>query len=244
MQFYLGFDANSTMNEMNLDLKPEDKNKITLYSNNGTLNTSEYKIIYENTLENYQPNLQKAQHKEGTMLFHIFFSKEYIKYDYIGFGKHYTKLTNKLVSIMQYIIDRDHDYNSIFVNGVYPDFKDTGVTGHHNIINTNYLVHGKKINIESGLNTYNSLFHTTYTINDVLENKLIKTMTFMISKGKFEKLMYFLANYFYVRVKINIFEDYDIINAYYFIEALLGMFLSLEVKEGARYIPMSELENL
>jgi hypothetical protein len=69
-------------------------------------------------------------------------------------------------------------------------------------------------------------------------------MTFMISKGKFEKLMYFLSNYFFVKVKINIFEDTDLCNSYYFMEALIGMFLSLEVKEGARYIVFSDLENM
>ena len=56
--------------------------------------------------------------------------------------------------------------------------------------------------------------------------------------------MYFLSNYFFVKVKINIFEDTEIYNSYYFMEVLIGMFLSLEVKEGARYVLLSELEHL
>ena len=57
-------------------------------------------------------------------------------------------------------------------------------------------------------------------------------------------LIYFLSNYFFVKVKINIFEDTDLCNSYYFMEALIGMVLSLEVKEGARYIVFSDLENM
>ena len=178
------------------------------------------------------------------MLYHMFFSKEYTKYQYIGFGKHYTKITSKLLSIIQYIIQHDYDFKTIYVNGFYPTFKDNIVTGPHKIMNNDYSVHGNRITIDSGLKLYNRLFNTNYKIDDVLENKLIKTMTFMISKGKFEKLMYFLSNYFFVKVKINIFEDTEIYNSYYFMEVLIGMFLSLEVKEGARYVLLSELEHL
>ena len=245
IQFFLAFDANSYIDEMNLDLKTEeDKNKITLYSYNDKLNTDKYKIIYENELQTFAPNLQKAQHKEATMLYHMYFSKEYKKYQYIGFGKHYTKITSKLISIIKYIAQHDYEFKTIYVNGFYPTFKDNIVSGPHNIINNDYSLHGNTIKIDSGLKMYNRLFNTNYTLEDVLQNKLIKTMTFMISKGKFEKLMYFLSNYFFVKVKINIFEDSDLYNSYYFMEALIGMFLSLEVKEGARYVILNDLENL
>ena len=243
IQFFLAFDSNSMIDEINLDLlTEEDKNKITLYSYHDKLPTNEYKIIYENELTSFQPNFQKAQHKEASLIYHVYFSKEYTKYQYIGFGKHYTKITSKLLSIIQYIVQHDYDFKTIYVNGFYPTFTNNILTGHHKIINNDYSVHGNRINIDSGLKLYNRIFNTNYTIDDVLENKLIKTMTFMISKGKFEKLMYFLSNYFYVKVKINIFEDTDLYNSYYFMEALIGMFLSLEVKEGARYIVLSDLE--
>jgi len=245
IQFFLAFDANSIIEEMNLDLTTEeDKNKITFYSYKDKLPTNEFKILYENELPSFQPNFQKAQHKEGSLIYHLYFTKEYTKYQYIGFGKHYTKITSKLLSIIKYIAQHDYQFKTIYVNGFYPTFKDNIVTGPHNIINKGYSVHGNRINIESGLEYYNRIFNKTYTLDDVLENKLIKTMTFMISKGKFEKLMYFIANYFYVKVKINIFEDTDLYNSYYFMEALIGMFLSLEVKEGARYIVFSDLENM
>jgi hypothetical protein len=244
IQFFLAFDSNSMIHEMDVDVKPEDKHKITLYSYHEKLNTDAYKIIYENEVDKFEPNLQKALHKEGTMLYHLFFSKEYTKYQYIGFGKHYTKITSKLLSIIQYIVQHDYDFKTIYVNGFYPRCKDNVITGPHKIMNNHYSVHGNRINIDSGLKSYNRIFNTNYTIDDVLENKLIKTMTFMISKGKFEKLMYFLSNYFFVKVKINIFEDTDLCNSYYFMEALIGMFLSLEVKEGARYIVFSDLENM
>ena len=149
-----------------------------------------------------------------------------------------------MLSIIQYIVQHDYDFKTIYVNGFYPTFKDNIVTGSHKIINNDYSVHGNTIKIDSGLKRYNNIFNTNYTIDDVLENNLIKTMTFMISKGKFEKLLYFISKYFYTRVRINIFEDTDIYNSYYFMEALIGMFLSLEVKEGARYVVLSELENL
>jgi len=245
IQFFLAFDSNSMIEEMNLDLlTEEDKNKITLYSYKDKLHNDTYKIIYENELTSFQPNFQKAQHKEASLIYHLYFSKEYTKYQYIGFGKHYTKITSKLLSIIKYITQHDYQFKTIYVNGFYPAFKDNIVTGAHNIIHNDYSVHGNRIKIESGLESYNRLFNTNYTLDDVLENKLIKTMTFMISKGKFEKLMYFLSNYFFVKVKINIFEDTDIYNSYYFMEALIGMFLSLEVKEGARYIVFSDLENM
>jgi hypothetical protein len=64
LQFFLGFDSNSIIDEMNLDIKPEDKHKITLYSYHDKFNTNEYKIMYENEFPAYETNLQKAQHKE------------------------------------------------------------------------------------------------------------------------------------------------------------------------------------
>ena len=67
IQFFLAFDSNSIIDEMNVDVKPEDKHKITLYSYNEKLNTDAYKIIYENEVDKFEPNLQKALHKEGTM---------------------------------------------------------------------------------------------------------------------------------------------------------------------------------
>ena len=245
IQFFLAFDANSIIEEMNLDLTTEeDKNKITLYSYKDKLHNDTYKILYENEMTYFEPNFQKAQHKEGSLIYHLYFSKEYKKYEYIGFGKHYTKITSKLLSIIKFISHHDYQFKTIYVNGFYPAFKDNIVTGAHNIIHKGYSVNGNRIKIESGLDYYNRIFNKTYTLDDVLENKLIKTMTFMISKGKFEKLMYFIANYFYVKVKINIFDDTDLYNSYYFMEALIGMFLSLEVKEGARYSVLGDLENM
>ena len=83
IQFFLSFGSNSIIDEMNLDLlTEEDKNKITLYSYHEKLNIDAYKTMYENEIPLFEPNLQKAQHKEGTMLYHMFFSKEYKKYQY------------------------------------------------------------------------------------------------------------------------------------------------------------------
>ena len=60
IQFFLAFDSNSIIDEMNIDVKPEDKHKITLYSYNEKLNTDAYKIIYENEIETFEPNAISA----------------------------------------------------------------------------------------------------------------------------------------------------------------------------------------
>ena len=72
IQFFLAFDANSIIEEMNLDLTTEeDKNKITLYSYKDKLHNDTYKILYENEMTCFEPNFQKAQHKEGSLIYHL-----------------------------------------------------------------------------------------------------------------------------------------------------------------------------
>jgi hypothetical protein len=109
----------------------------------------------------------------------------------------------------------------------FPDIKVSGFLGCHNLIKSD--LNG----LESGLKTYNRIFNKNYTAEDVIQNRLIMCNTFVIHRKTFEKLMSWLIQYY--RDDINVNRHPLIGNAGQIPEALIGMFLSLEVLEGAKY---------
>jgi hypothetical protein len=109
----------------------------------------------------------------------------------------------------------------------FPDIKKTGFLGCHNLIKSDLNA------LESGLTTYNRAFNTSYRPDDVIQNRLIMCNTFVIHKTTFEKMMGWLIQYY--RDDINVNRHPLIGNAGQIPEALIGMFLSLEVLQGATY---------
>jgi FkbM family methyltransferase len=212
-------------NELYSEMSDIDKHSVTMYGVKSR-EESEFKTIYEADLPIYNPKLQANVYNEGSAFYHIYKNNLYNDCDYIGFGQYDMKIqSNTFTSIRSTI--NSSDSPCIFVMDYFPDIKKTGYLGSHNLIKSD--LNG----LESGLKTYNRMFNKRYTPEDVLQNRLIMCNTFVIHKVTFEKLMSWLIQYY--RDDINVNRHKLIGNAGEIPEVLIGMFLSLEVLEGAKY---------
>jgi len=181
-------------------------------------------VLYEDELPIYNPNLQKQKYNEGSCLYHVYKNNLYDKYDYIGFCQ-YDMIFHKntFENIEQTISSQP---NTIF----YLNFFEWAFLGGQTAIIQDFP------DFVGGLKSYNSFFNTNYTEDDLLRNKMNICNTFLIPKKMYEKMMSWLISYF--KDDINTVNEtgdgYDF-NPGHMIEALTGMFLSLEINEGALY---------
>jgi hypothetical protein len=206
------------------EVEEEDKKCITLYGVNKEVDTS-MNIIYEKSLPIYHPVLQHLVYNEGTSFYHIYKNGLYKGLDYIGFGQYDMKLFKHTLPNIRNILQKDK--NPIIVMDFFPDIKETGFLGCHNLIRTHLN------NLECALTNYNRTFNTHFTLMDVIQNRLLMCNTFVISSALFEIMMSWLIQYF--REDVNVNRHPLIGNAGEIPEALIGMFLSLEVCKGAKY---------
>jgi hypothetical protein len=181
-------------------------------------------IIYEFDLDNYNPVLQKKKYNEGSCIYHVYKNNLYSKYDYIGFCQ-YDMIFEK--DIFKYIETQiSSNTNTIF----YLDFFKWAFLGGQSCIIKDYY------NISAGLNSYNKFFNTSYTIEQLINNKMIICNTFLIPKKMYEKMMSWLHEYFINDINIiNTCDNGHQFDPGHMIEALTSMFLALEINEGATY---------
>lgn len=216
---------NLIFDELYTEMSKIDKDSVTLY---GVKNRqdSKFKTVYEADLPIYNPKLQADVYNEGSAFYHIYKNNLYNDCDYIGFGQYDMKIHADTFSNIRSTINSS-DRPCIFVMDYFPDIKVSGFLGCHNLIKSD--LNG----LESGIKTYNRMFNKRYTAEDVIQNRLIMCNTFVIHRKTFEKLMSWLIQYY--RDDINVNRHPHIGNAGQIPEALIGMFLSLEVLEGAKY---------
>jgi len=188
-------------------------------------------VIYEYDLIKYNPILQQKNYNEGSCIYHVYKNKLY-NYDYIGFCQYDMIFLENIFNNIEHKILNNS--NTIF----YLDFFQWHFLGGQTIIIKDYY------NIPSGLKSYNKFFNKNYTIYDLITNKMIICNTFLIPKKMYEKMMSWLINYFKNDINnIYISDDNFDFNPGHMIEALTGMFLSLEINEGAVYEKLDLLHN-
>jgi hypothetical protein len=188
-------------------------------------------VIYEHELIDYNPILQKKKYNEGSCIYHVYKNNLY-NYDYIGFCQYDMIFLENFFNNIEYKVLNTS--NTIF----YLDFFQWQFLGGQTTIIEDYH------NIPSGLKSYNKFFNKNYTIEDLITNKMIICNTFLIPKKMYEKMMSWLINYY----KDDINNFYICSNNCKFdpghmIEALTGMFLSLEINEGAVYEKLDLIHN-
>ena len=181
-------------------------------------------VVYEYALDFYNPQLQKNWYNEGTALYHIYMNGLYKKTKYIGFCQYDMKILHDTIPT----ILSDTDDKNIYCYHYFPW----------------WFLGGQKVIVQDlhifkcGLKSYNDFFHTNFTEDVVIKNKMCIGNTFVISSALFEKMMSWMVQY-YVNDKLenNIYES--ISNATYnagnIIEALVGMFFALEIEQGCTY---------
>ena len=181
--------------------------------------------IYEFELPNCNEILQKNKYNEGSCIYHVYTNRLYEKYDYIGFCQ-YDMIFRKDIFKN---IENNISNNTIF----YLGFFESGFLGGQLTIVKDFY------NIPSGLANYNAFFHTNYTVDDLIHNKMIVCNTFLIPIRIYVKMMYWLQHYFKEDIHVNnITGDGHDFDPGHMIEALTSMFLALEICEGAIYKKM------
>ena len=199
----------------------ENEKYLTFYGVNNKDLEIKKKVIYEYELLHYNPVLQKNNYNEGSCIYHIYKNNLY-NYDYIGFCQYDMIFQENFFSKIEYKILNNS--NTIF----YLDFFQWHFYGGQTTIIKDYY------NIPSGLKSYNNFFNKSYTVENLITNKMIICNTFLIPKKMYEKMMSWLMNYFTNDINMLYVSDYRCkFNPGHMIEALTGMVLSLEINEGA-----------
>jgi GR25 family glycosyltransferase involved in LPS biosynthesis len=185
-------------------------------------------LIYECELPKYNSSLQKNIYNEGSCIYHVYINDLYKKYDYVGFCQ-YDMIFDKFIfnNIKSKISSHA---NTIF----YLGFFEWHFLGGQTSMIENYD------NVTAGLISYNKLFETNYTVNNLINNKMIICNTFLIPTKMYEKMMHWLKDYFIENININMHDTKNNIyfNPGHMIEALTSMFLSLEISNGAQYVKL------
>jgi hypothetical protein len=222
--------------ECNYDIEKKDWDHITFYGVKNKIDISK-NIIYEKALRFYKPILQKNTYNEGSALYHIYINNLYRKWDYVGFAQYDMKLKKNTISnIEKQLSSKNKAHQYIF----YMDFFEWAFLGGQTIIISDYGP------VENGLDNYNRFFKTSYTEDDLIRNKMIICNTFVIPSTMFKKMMDWMQQYFKNHIEPNMIDTKNFIefNPGHMIEALTGMFLSLEVASGrARYIKIDILHH-
>jgi len=209
--------------ELYADMNEEDKQYILLYGVKNIINT-QMPVIYENTLDIYNPSFQKHWYNESSALYHIYMNGLHKKTNYIGLCQYDMKFQKNTIPDILNTLDNKNIY-------VYHFFPWWFLGGQR------VIVHDLNI-FKCGLHSYNNFFNTNYNQDTVIKNKMITCSTFVISSILFEKMMSWLIQY-YVDDELdnNYFEPETncTYNAGNIIEALIGMFFALEIENGYKY---------
>jgi len=202
----------------------ETKRYITYYGvhqKDATIENS----VYEYELPKYNPAFQNLKYNEGSCIYHVYENQLYNPYDYIGFCQ-YDMVFNP--NVFRNIETRIGQYpNTIF----YMDFFEWAFIGGQKTIIRDFP------NVPSGLKSYNAFFGREYTEQTLKRNRMMICNTFLIPKQIYIKLMSWLSQYFREdinRCMVDTECDCDF-DPGHMIEALTGMFLALEISEGATY---------
>ena len=205
------------------NITDNEKKYIKFYGVKNRYNSNSFSIIYENELNLYNPILQDKRYNEGSCIYHVYINNLYSQYDYIGFAQYDMKFNFNVFNEINKLISP----NTIFCIG----FFDKAFLGGQTSIIRDYKL------VEAGLKNYNNHFNTNYVESDLINNKMIIANTFIIHKRMYKKMMNWLIEYFINDIDINMHDTTNNcdFNPGHLIEALTGLFLSLEVAQGAKY---------
>jgi hypothetical protein len=120
--------------------------------------------------------------------------------------------------------------NHIFATSL---FRHTPFVGGQTSIVTDYPEH----KLVAGLTSYNECFGTRFEPEILVTTRMLMRNSFIVSTPTFKKMMNWMQPYFIDDISARLHEPVgnDYFNPGHVIEALTGMFMALEVAQGAVY---------
>jgi len=188
------------------------------------------RVIYEDELSIYNPNLQRLHYNESSCLYHVYKNRLYEKYDYVGFCQYDMVFHPSIFSEIKASLQP----NTIF----YLDFFKWAFKGGQTTIIRDYK------DVTAGLVSYNKFFNTAYRPEDLIANKMPICNTFLVSRDRYAKMMIWMEAYFIETIEPKMSDPTGLaFDPGHMIEALTSMFLALEVAQGAVYRKLPMVHN-
>ena len=207
-------------------LDADEKSTLTLFGVKERQTTG-MRTVYEDELPIYNSSFQKNHYQEGSALYHVYANNLASESDYVGFFHSDMKFGKDSINIAKNIATRSPTTTHIF----YIDLFAHAFIGGQTAIIADYP------KLLGGLKSYNEYFGTSYSAEVLVTTQMIIADTFIIPTRLYEKLMAWMSAYFIDDIADRFYDQaHDLeFNAGHIIEALTGMFLALEVAQGAVY---------
>jgi hypothetical protein len=208
------------------ELDEDEKRTLTLFGVKERRATG-MRTVYENELPIYNSSFQKNHYQEGSAMYHVYANNLANGSDYVGFFHYDMKFGKDSINIAKNIAMRSPNTNYIF----YIDFFAHAFIGGQTAIIADYP------KLVGGLTSYNKYFGTSYSAEVLVTTQMIIADTFIVPTRLYEKLMAWMMAYFIDDIADSFYDQAQDLefNASHIIEALTGMFLALEVVQGAVY---------
>ena len=191
-------------------------------------------IMYEDLLPIYEPRWQQLKYNEGSALYHLYANNLHRKYNHIGVCQYDMKILPECIRNIEDTFARG--IRAVFYVGFFPCKEFIG--GQRSIVSD---YHG----ITAGLASYNTYFNTNFTEQHLIEYKMTICNTFVVHTHVFDKMMRWMSKYFIQDIEV-VMHDHVYHTTFgpgHMIEALTGMFLCLEVAQGATYCKLDVIHD-
>ena len=205
------------------EVNDEHTKYLTFYGvKNEQENKTPMDIVYEKDLPLYEPIWQNLHYNEASALYHIYKNRIHCGHEFIGFFQYDMKVLSNCFSEIEDSFKTNN--RTIFYSDFFP---------------WKYCVH--LLCFKEAIQYYNEFFKTNFTIETLVLFKMPVSNTFVIHKTMFEKMMNWMSQYYITDSSVIMQNKYDIsdinedITPGHVIEVFTGVFLCLEVAQGAEY---------
>ncbi len=222
-------------------ISEENKKNIIFYGVKDKVENTPLQIpsIYEYQLPIYNKELQEKRYNESSAFYHVYENKLHNNLSYIGFAQYDMIIKNDSLNAVKYLISMHPEKSIIFASFFAIEESKINLHGSLRLISEPLQIFG------SILDNYNRFFSTDYKKDDIIKMPWIMCNTFIIPVNMYEKYMTWLSSYFLQEISHEelcriCFTNYGFldngeknINRGHLIEICTGLFLAIEMLEGA-----------
>jgi hypothetical protein len=236
-------------------LSDESLSALTLYGVREKCKCSHnIKILYEEELPNYNPELQKRKYNEGSTMWHIYKNRIHKSSKYVGFFQYDMIFGENIVQQILDVIQTPCDGTLPIIFGFFFIIPESIARCDGTI---QFIKQWGDTDTGGLLDHYNAFYGRKYTFEDISKQPYIMCNTYILPSVLFEKMMTWMVHYFeeknmlsreqlhrvffknpgFYQVNPNIstadVASVDAVNPGHIIEIMSALFLAIEIHEGA-----------